>query len=144
MTGGDRLVIRKVLTRNDTGETGGHQAGMCVPKQEAFLGFFPPLDPEVKNPRIVLPFLEAGGRMWRFHFIHYNNRLHDQGGTRNEYRLTGLTAFMKDRNLREKDILVLTREAGGLYRIDSERGTAPDRVREGVLRLSGKWRIIRF
>ena len=36
--------ISKILSANDTGETGGHQAGILVPKQEEILSFFPPLE----------------------------------------------------------------------------------------------------
>ncbi len=41
--------ITKVLSANDTGETGGHQAGMLVPKEGRILAFFPSLDPSEKN-----------------------------------------------------------------------------------------------
>ena len=33
--------IEKTLSKNDTGETGGHQAGILVPKEPDILGFFP-------------------------------------------------------------------------------------------------------
>ena len=134
--------IEKILTRNDTGETGGHQWGMCVPKQPAFLGFFPELDPGEKNPRVDIPFFESDGREWDLCFIHYNNKLHDPRGTRNEFRLTRLIPFIRERNLREGDIVVLRRDASGRYRIDSRRKATAESA-DGVLRLSGKWRIVR-
>ncbi|TPN68808.1 hypothetical protein FJ980_32960, partial [Mesorhizobium sp. B1-1-5] len=36
--------IAKALSANDTGDTGGHQAGILVPKEEGILAFFPELD----------------------------------------------------------------------------------------------------
>ena len=32
--------VEKILSRNDTGETGGHQAGIHVPKKKEILSFF--------------------------------------------------------------------------------------------------------
>ena len=40
--------ITKVLSANDTGETGGHQAGILVPKEERLLSFFPALKRSIK------------------------------------------------------------------------------------------------
>jgi hypothetical protein len=93
--------IEKILSANDTGETGGHQAGICVPKAENILSFFPPLNPELKNPRQVLDIKDDAGTFWSFNFIYYNNRFF--GGTRNEYRLTGMTAFFREFNLKDGD-----------------------------------------
>ncbi len=83
--------IVKVLSANDTGETGGHQAGILVPKDPALLSFFPKLDPTLYNPRVHLRFLDDAGTFWEFAFIYYNNALFD--GTRNEYRLTRMTKY---------------------------------------------------
>ena len=38
--------ITKTLSLNDSGETGGHQAGICVPKGGDVLIFFPDLGNE--------------------------------------------------------------------------------------------------
>ena len=40
--------ITKTLSLNDSGETGGHQAGICVPKGGDILRFFPDLGNEKK------------------------------------------------------------------------------------------------
>jgi hypothetical protein len=79
--------IEKTLSANDTGETGAHQAGICVPKNREILGFFPQLDVKVKNPRVPVDVIDDAGREWTFAFIYYNNRRF--GGTRNEYQSIG-------------------------------------------------------
>ena len=40
-------------------------------------------------------------------YIFYNNRLHDRG-TRSEYRLTGITKFFKNLNMKEGDDLIFS------------------------------------
>ena len=90
--------ITKELSRNDTGETGGHQAGMLIPRDPEILLFFPKLDPKEYNPRHRLVFRDPLGSKWTFSFIYYNNRFF--GGTRNEYRLTCMTPFIRAHNLR--------------------------------------------
>ena len=42
-------IISKVLSANDTGETGGHQAGILIPKSEIILSFFPKLSSAKKK-----------------------------------------------------------------------------------------------
>ena len=101
--------IEKVLSANDTGETGGHQAGICVPKDSNILSFFPVLNAKLKNPREVLDITDDSGRVWSFAFIYYNSRFF--GGTRNEYRLTRMTAFLRDFNLKAGDKIMLRRES---------------------------------
>ncbi len=99
--------ISKVLTANDTGETGGHQAGICVPKGSDVLRFFPDLGNSVKNPRASMVFVDDWGQRWNFNFIYYNNKFHSPNGTRNEYRLTGLTRFFRENGLRTGDEITL-------------------------------------
>lgn len=85
--------ISKILSLNDTGETGGHQAGILIPKGGDILQFFPELDADEKNPRISLYFIDEANQRWKFNFIYYNNKFF--GGTRNEYRLTGMTEYIR-------------------------------------------------
>ena len=61
--------ITKVLSMNDTGETGGHQAGILVPKGSEVLSFFPDLGNDEKNPRVSLYFFDEAGQRWKFNFI---------------------------------------------------------------------------
>lgn len=99
------MKIEKVLSRNDLGLTGTHQAGMLIPKQIDFLSFFPELNPVEVNPRVRLSMESPDGICWEFNFIYYNNKL--RGGTRNEYRLTGMTRYLKTNNLKPNDILII-------------------------------------
>lgn len=102
--------FRKVLSLNDTGETEAHVAGILVPKSD--LAFFPSLNPEEKNPRASVIATDPDGRTWNLNFIYYNNRKF--GGTRNEYRLTGMTAFFAAHGLRAGDVVELERTRDGL------------------------------
>ena len=65
--------ITKVLSMNDTGETGAHQAGILVPKGGEVLRFFPDLGNEEKNPRCVMYFRDDSRKTWKLNFIYYNN-----------------------------------------------------------------------
>jgi hypothetical protein len=131
--------ISKALTRNDTGETGGHQAGILIPKDAAILSFFPSLDQAVKNPRHLLRFADPSENVWHFAFIHYNNRLF--GGTRNEYRLTCMTSFLRSANLKAGDVLTLNRD-GHRYRI-SYRRTNNASTNERI-KLGTSWRVVQI
>lgn len=130
--------IAKVLSANDTGETGGHQAGILVPKEPHLLSFFPELDPKQYNPRVHLHFLDDGGTFWEFAFIYYNNALFD--GTRNEYRLTRMTKFIRQAGLIAGDELILTRD-GDRYFV-SYRKQRKLELSGSVLKLGSGWRIV--
>lgn len=54
--------IAKLLSANDAGETGGHQAGILIPKDQKVLSFFPDLDRKILNPRCHIQFLDDGAR----------------------------------------------------------------------------------
>lgn len=129
-------IVEKILSANDTGETGGHQAGILVPKDASILGFFPHLDASVKNPRVVLQVVDDTGREWTFNFIYYNNRI--WGGTRNEYRLTGMTAYFREFNLKAGDVVILRHLSPKHLGVSFRR----ERKETGILKLSATWRII--
>jgi signal transduction histidine kinase len=131
-----KAVFRKVLSLNDTGETGAHVAGLLVPKAD--LAFFPPLSQDEKNPRAVILATDQNGRPWTLNFIHYNNERF--GGTRDEYRLTGLTGFFAANDLHAGDVIVLSRTDTGV-RIWPEKASDADRVisqQQQWLSLSGE------
>lgn len=135
--------VTKVLSANDTGETGGHQSGILVPLEARLLAFFPALDGREKNPRYSLNFVDAWQERWTFAFIYYNNRFF--GGTRNEYRLTRMTDFFRRRNAKSGDSLILTRDEHGGYhigieRFDSHSVSAEDKTTR--LKLGTSWRVI--
>lgn len=106
-------IFRKILSANDVGATGGHQAGILIPKSESeLLAFLPKLDSSVKNPDAWLDCLDESQTMRRFRFVYYNNRLHDVTGTRNEYRITYMTRYFKEMKARAGDIIELSRNQG--------------------------------
>jgi hypothetical protein len=131
--------ISKILSANDTGETGGHQAGMLIPKVGDVLGFFPNLDSKTKNPRAKLKFRESSGEEWNFTFIYYNNKYFN--GTRNEFRLTGMTAFIRKNNLKADDIIVLSSDELGRNFINYERVKIVDSSKS-ILKLGSSWKVV--
>lgn len=131
--------ISKILTANDIGGTGAHQAGMHIPKVDDILSFFPSLNPIEKNPRHVLFFYDDNNVKWEFAFIYYNNKFF--GGTRNEYRLTRMTKYFKSSNLKEGDELILIQNTNGQYQLKLNRNSA---LINGKLKLSTDWKIIQL
>jgi Restriction endonuclease EcoRII, N-terminal len=135
----------KLLSANDVGLTGGHQAGIHVPKgSRELLAFFPFLDPALPNPDAWISALDDVGTEWVLRFVYYNNRLHGTG-TRNEYRITHLTKCLRDMQARPGDQLVFssTQELGHyLLRLEraAPRGHAAP-VSAGVIQLCG-WRRV--
>lgn len=132
--------ISKVLSANDTGETGGHQAGILVPKDESILTIFPELDAKTKNPRSVLKFEDPSGEKWNFNFIYYNNKFF--GGTRNEYRLTGMTAYFHRNNLKAGDKVIFHSLADNKRLIKFQRSMESDNATSSVLRLGTTWKVV--
>lgn len=110
-----RQIVYKRLTKNDLGLTGGHQGGICIPFKIARFGFFPALNAREYNPRADVT-MDYGGKIFHFTYIYYNSRLHNSG-TRNEYRLSGMTKFFRENNCLEGDLLVF-HLCGGKYSID--------------------------
>lgn len=136
----EKKSISKLLSANDTGDTGGHQAGMLVPKEESLLAFFPELNPKECNPRAHLIFIDDSGEKWEFAFIYYNSRLLGRG-TRNEYRLTRMTRYIREAGMVPGDEVVLTRENNGTYRVTYRRKNAVS-TGKNTIRLGSGWRVI--
>ena len=134
--------ISKILSATDTGENGCHQAGIHIPKDNHILNFFPVLDKEIKNPRLVICFKENSGKVWKFNFIYYNNKFFS--GTRNEYRLTGTTGYIKQNNLKSGDEMRLTKNSVGLYFISFKKSTQTKIEKSKVLKIGNEWRVISF
>lgn len=136
--------VRKKLSANDVGTTGGHQAGILVPKEKHVLSFFPDLDKTVKNPRMKLVVFERESReRWEFNFIYYNNRLFGEG-TRNEYRLTGMTKFMRAIDATVDDILVFSRDENASFEVEIIRASTSSslQIDGDTLVLGGGWTVI--
>lgn len=136
---------QKLLSANDTGETGAHQAGICVPKDDKLLSFFPHLDPGTFNPDGWLVCEDNSGELWKMRYIYYNGKLHGRN-SRNEYRITHTTKFMGKWKARSGDFMVFssTSEAGR-YRISVEAprlsGRVQDAPDQGVIVLRGWSRV---
>lgn len=135
--------ITKTLSANDVGETGGHQAGILVPKDREILSFFPSLNPKEKNPRVTLVFREVDGiTRWDFNFIYYNNRFFD--GTRDEYRLTCMTKYLRARNAAVGDLVVLSKDLTGRLTVELKRANVLAMTQDDILILSGGWKVIKI
>ena len=130
--------IVKTLSANDTGETGGHQAGILVPKDPEILSFFPGLDAKRYNPRVHLKFLDDSGVYWEFAYIYYNNALFS--GTRNEYRLTRMTKFIRQAALVAGDELILSLD-DDRYCIEYLR-KRKSKGEGKILQLGTGWRVV--
>lgn len=134
--------ISKILSANDTGATGGHQAGILIPKDPRLLAFFPTLDPGKYNPRAHLLFTDDAAVKWEFAFIYYNNALFS--GTRNEYRLTRMTRYIRDAGLDIGDEVILRRDDHDRYQVGHSRKSQPQFSETGVLKLGSGWRVIQI
>jgi NTP pyrophosphatase (non-canonical NTP hydrolase) len=114
----------KKLSENDVGETNSHQAGFLIPKEFVKNGLFEELTNQALNPRLRLKIIDiTDGTEIYGTYIFYNNRLF--GGTKLEYRLTGLTKWIKNHGVRYFNELTnmaqLTEEVGEVARIIARR-----------------------
>ena len=135
--------ITKKLSANDIGNNGSHQAGMHIPKDPSILKFFPALNATQKNPRVSLTLWETDAiTRWTFNFIYYNNKFF--GGTRNEYRLTGMTKFLAARNANVGDVVVLSKGHGNKLVIEVIRNGQFATEHDEILVLSGGWKVIKI
>lgn len=123
-----KQTFKKTLSANDTGESGGHQAGILVPKGDAdFRAFLPDLGNAEKNPRAWIKCIDPDGRTWDFWFIYYNNKHHDDRGTRDEYRITHMTKFLRSFGAAVGDNFVISGMPGsGKYEISLEKKARGD------------------
>jgi hypothetical protein len=131
--------LQKTLSANDVGLTGSHQAGVHVPRALAHV--FPPLDAHLSNPREWIQVVDERGTKWDWCWIYYNSRLHKRG-TRDEYRLTRITGFLRSVGAAEGQILQLR----SLDRPGRYEARILDRPAKEVLALStsGTWKAVRI
>lgn len=122
-----KKAFRKTLSANDVGSTGGHQGGILIPKSEAeLLEFLPPLAPHTKNPNTWIVCEDEMGEIRKFRFVYYNNKLHDEGGTRNEYRITHMTKYFRETQAKEGEAIEISRiEPISHYKIRIVRAVQP-------------------
>lgn len=139
--------FRKTLSANDVGTTGGHMGGILIPKGEKeLLTFLPPLDAKVLNPSAWIDCVTDQGENLRLRFVYYNNRMHAPNGTRNEYRITYMTGYLRQAGAKEGDTFEITRTEGNTnysIRVVATQIEAPVETDDGPVRikLSG-WRRV--
>lgn len=134
--------LEKVLTANDTGENGSHQAGIAVPK--SIIDCFPSLPGDVTNPDVWLRVETDDGYVENWRYIHYNNKI-VAAGTRDEFRLTHCRNFLRRIGATSGDVLVVTVEPEARsMTVSIRRPISAQRDYGGRLRLStdGAWRRI--
>ena len=113
--------VQKTLSDNDVGATNSHQAGFLIPKEFIKHGLFEELPNETLNPRLRLKLIDLKDRSEIYcSYIYYNNR--NFGGTRLEYRLTGLTRWIRNQGLRSGDVIQITRIGTHDYSVDILKG----------------------
>jgi len=139
-----KKAFTKRLTANDTGESGGHQAGIHVPKGEKdLISFLPELDSSIKNPDAWLSCIDEEGTEWSFRYVYYNNKFHSPGGTRDEYRVTHMTKFFRAAGAHEGDSFRISGKEGiPEYKISVVRADNQNQELEtDQIRLTG-WRRV--
>ncbi len=139
--------FRKILSANDVGTTGSHMGGILIPKAEReLLAFLPPLDAKVLNPSAWIDCVTDQGENLRLRFVYYNNRMHAPNGTRNEYRITYMTGYLRQTGAKEGDTFEITRMDGNTnysIRVVAKQIEGPVETDDGPVRikLSG-WRRV--
>ena len=133
-------VIEKTLARNDTGETGSHQAGIAIPKKTEILSFFPNLDKNIKNPREPVICKDSYGRDWVFEFVYYNGKFF--GGTRNEYRLLKTARFIKEYALKAGDKIIFKKYVNDQYAVEYLLKKDFKSTSDEILIIGNKWRTV--
>lgn len=136
--------VAKTLTPNDLGLTGGHQAGLHVPKDSPLAKFIGDDIRHAVNPRKAIALIDVhSGQSCSATLIYYNNVL--RGGTRDEFRITGTTAFLRRLAAQVGDELIFDIEGREELKVSLVRrpagaqGISDD---DGPIKLSGKWRFI--
>jgi hypothetical protein len=123
----------KTLSSNDTGKTGTHQAGILIPKSETgLLELFPRLDPSHYNPSAHVTVRGPDGERYQLRFIYYNNKLHNKG-TRNEYRLTCLTEFLRNQRSKPGDTFRITKDENGCLSMEVVKHQPTESTETGEL-----------
>lgn len=132
--------VAKVLSANDVGKTGTHQAGILVPKVGPYVPFFPSLKVEEANPDCRVTLVAASlGVVFRARFVYYNSRRLGLG-TRDEYRLTGLTKLLRSLGAAEGDALHFRRVRDDEFEV--RLVSQPRNDRQDKSQVGSAWRIV--
>ncbi|MGO4604630.1 EcoRII N-terminal effector-binding domain-containing protein [Terrabacter sp. 2YAF2] len=133
--------VSKVLSANDLGLTGTHQAGIAIPKDPEILAFFPSLDGSEYNPDCEMAVSTPDTSMhWSLRFVYYNSKTHGMG-TRNEYRLTGTTKMLRDMAPRVGDSISFMRNDFGDIEISIQASESELDTSATTKTLKGGWRL---
>lgn len=140
-----KISVSKVLSANDLGLTGTHQAGILIPKRSEIISFFPALDESKRNPSCeVAVFVPAIGHYLELKYIHYNGKK-TKTSTRDEYRLTRMTGILREMGAVEGDRLEFNRNSNGEIHLTLSHDSANDEseiVSGEVVQLSSGWRLV--
>jgi len=102
------LIAQRTLTANDLGLTGSHQSGFLIPKSLVRGGLFPSMSKTERNPRVRLKLVQRPFATQYFaSYIYYNNKY--SGGTRDEYRLTGILKLLRTEGFQTGDVIEFRR-----------------------------------
>jgi len=106
-----KMCFCKFISANDSGETGGHQSGLYIPKNSIPLLFDKPGQKgELKDRPVQIRWQNDDGRITESRFIYYGQK------TRNEYRIT---RFGKGFELLNKDstgnLFILAKQDDDFY-----------------------------
>lgn len=96
-----------------------------------------------EESRCPIDFRDPAGEEWTFNYIYYNNAHY--GGTRDEYRLTCMTTFLRRHALKSGDSVIFKRNSERSYEVNYRRRDEPVKKQTDgtkVLRLTGNWVVI--
>lgn len=154
--------VSKTLSRNDTGETGGHQSGITITKFAATSGVFPEMTISELNPRVTLVFHDFKGKTWTFEYIYYNDVYFGKPRhqSHNEHRLTCTLQFTREYRLKAGDEIWFAIDESGIRYIGYDRHSSlPENKQQEenndllnqlnsnddfVLQLSGSWKQVKY
>lgn len=112
--------VEKILSANDLGLNNTHQSGLLIPKKLVRQNFFPQLTKLERNPRAKFRLHDSKyGGIFAASYIYYNNK--EFGGTRSEYRLTGVTRLLQDWSLKPGDGFIFEKVSTYEYLVSFRR-----------------------
>lgn len=133
----------KQLSKNDTGETHSHQAGIRIPYSIAReSNIFPRLSSDILNPRETVCLIDEDGNTHVCQFIWYNDELWGKCGKRghNEYRLTCISNYLKEHSASEGDEIWFGVDEKGIRRMGIEKHQTNDISSDViVIKISKGW-----
>jgi hypothetical protein len=134
--------VQKLISANDIGLTGSHQAGIHIPKTLTW--FFPVLDEHTLNPDYWLTITTGYGDSHLSLYIHYNNKIVTEKGTRDEFRITRIVPALRSAGASAGSVVEFARQSMDEYTLDvvqtDNRKSEDDPI---VIDISKPWKVIR-